>query len=683
MGRERWLLLLVLPTVAAILAMLAVPAGVQTAQLVPAASTPTPQVSSCQSVLQKWVDPLRVVLGESADVTMVVSGTCPSQPGPIDMVILADESWSMTKSEAGNIEPTEPTIPQTPDPRTPPASPTFDPGDVGGFEPPFCGGSVPPAQSSPTPTRWRWRTPTPAPHPETATPELEFAGSEDRIGLARQWVNEFVKSPEIKADCASDRLHMGFLSFNRRTRLRQTLTADCAKVGSMANRLKGDDVSYIQTGVREAEKMLDGTGSRIGQTRLRVLIIVSDFQFCKADVRRAGLNTVVMTVGMDPRIDDLNKARNMASKRLYASDRGVVRQTIKPYTDDLAVGGGSVYPQQFIVRDELADEMALVPGSLSPPTVTLTGQLIEWQIMTPTLPITLGYRVEPLATGVLTVSRESGVTWTDNLNKVGSAPFPGINIEVIAPTETPTFTPTPTSTPMDTPTSTATPTATYTPTPEAKPLYLPITFKLWPPPPTPTPVPTECKPDEQTVDVALVIDTSDSMTYPIRPGGVAKLDAAVAAASGLVPAMKSQDQLAVVAFNAQAHLLSVLTSDKAQVTAALQALPTTRASGTAIDKGLRAAYEELTGPRHISNHNRAIVLLTDGQQNASELQSVRDVAGQIKAAGIKIITIGLGGDVDAPFLTEIATAPQLYFPAPETSDLDRIYKDIVHYIPCP
>jgi hypothetical protein len=680
MGRERWLLLLVLPTVAAILAMLAVPAGVQTAHLVPAASTPTPQVSTCQSVLQKYVDPLRVVLGESADVTMVVSGTCPSQPGPIDMVILADESWSMTKSESGNIEPTEPGVPRTPDPRTPPATPTLDPGSAGGSEPPFCGGDIPPIQPTATATHW-WSTP--GPNPETPTPELEYAGSEDRIALARQWVNEFVKSPEIKADCASDRLHMGFLSFNRRTRLRQTLTADCAKVASMANRLKGDEASFVQTGVREAEKMLNGTGSRIGQPRLRVLIIVSDFQFCKADVRKGGLDTTVLTVGIDPRIDDLNKARNMASKKGYVSDRGVVRQTIKTYTDDLAVGGSSVYPQQLIVRDELADEMALVPGSLSPPTVTLTGQLIEWQIMTPTLPITLGYRVEPLATGVITVSRQSGVTWTDNLNKVGSAPFPGINIEVIAPTETPTFTPTPTNTATDTPTSTATPTATLTPTPESKPLYLPITFKLWPPLPTPTPVPTVCKPEEQTVDVAVVIDTSDSMTYPIRTGGVAKLDAAIAAASGLVGAMKGQDQLAVVAFNAQAYLLRGLTSDKAQVTAALQTLPTTRASGTAIDKGLRAAYEELIGPRHLSDHNRAIVLLTDGQQNASELQSVRDVAAQIKAAGIKIITIGLGGDVDAPFLTEIASAPQLFFPAPETGDLDRIYKDIVHYIPCP
>ena len=35
MGRERWMLVLVLPTVAAILAMLAVPVTVQTAQQVP------------------------------------------------------------------------------------------------------------------------------------------------------------------------------------------------------------------------------------------------------------------------------------------------------------------------------------------------------------------------------------------------------------------------------------------------------------------------------------------------------------------------------------------------------------------------------------------------------------------------------------------------------------------------
>jgi hypothetical protein len=55
----------------------------------------------------------------------------------------------------------------------------------------------------------------------------------------------------------------------------------------------------------------------------------------------------------------------------------------------------------------------------------------------------------------------------------------------------------------------------------------------------------------------------------------------------------------------------------------------------------------------------------------------------VKAAGIKIVTVGLGPDVDVPLLTEVATSPSLFFRAPDADDLLRIYREVALLIPCP
>ena len=112
------------------------------------------------------------------------------------------------------------------------------------------------------------------------------------------------------------------------------------------------------------------------------------------------------------------------------------------------------------VRDELDDRMALMPGSVDPPTMTLTGQLIEWVFQPPTLPMTLSYRVRPLEAGLLPISKEAGIAWTDSEGLVGAAPFPDADVEVVPHTATPTSTSTPTSTPTNTPTPSPSPTPT-------------------------------------------------------------------------------------------------------------------------------------------------------------------------------------------------------------------------------
>jgi Mg-chelatase subunit ChlD len=319
-----------------------------------------------------------------------------------------------------------------------------------------------------------------------------------------------------------------------------------------------------------------------------------------------------------------------------------------------------------------------VPDSVRPVTATVTAQRIDWPLAPLGLPWQLGYGVTPADAGLHPLSAEAGVSWMDSQGLPGAAAFPSVDREVIPYTATPLPTATPTTVPSATPTATASPTATPTATPTAGPRYMPLALKSWP-----EPLPTACIPERQTTDTALIIDTSTSMSQTTEPGGPRKLDAAIAAAIEIVKQLKPSDQATIVGFNATATLTSELTGDKDRLIAALRSLSAIQAAGTAIDLGLAKGLEELTSPRHVPGNSRSIVLVTDGAQTAGAEQLVRDQATAIRGAGVKLVTVGLGTEVDEALLREIASAANLYFPSPSAEGLVAIYREIALLIPCP
>lgn len=669
---------------------------------------PGTEASGCVPDLRKWVEPESILLGETATVSLLVSSTCPTRYVPVDLIIVADESNSMTPKQGGAIEPTQPAKPTEPNPETPPAPPT-EPGPIStppegtpgndprGSEPPFCnpGGLIPVEPTSPKPPEPV--TPDPSAPPPTKPPpggnippgtrpaiepppdieSLEPSGATDWVREEKSWIRDFLGQPEIERDIANGRLRIGFVSFNERARVRQPLTDNPTKITSASNRMRGGEVTWVQQGIRAAEQMLDGSGSREDVERVKVMVILSDFQFCRKDVRPADRDIEVMTVGFGVRNFDRRNLFDLATERRYVFEHRDLRGLIEIY-EDVVAKGSAVDVAELEVHDELNDRLVLVPGSVQPPTVTVSGQLLEWSFADPTLPMTLSYGVEPLEAGTHQVSIDAGIDWTDSETLVGSSTFPTVTIEVVAPT--PTATHTPTVTPS--PTATDTPTPTYTPKPA--PRYLPVAYKQKPPPTvTPEPSPTKCVPWAQTVDVGIVIDTSTSMNDPTQQGGIRKIDAAIDAAIGLVELLKDEDQTTIVWFNNTAGVASQLTTNKDQAIRALRGLPDTSSPGTALHLGILAATEELTSPRHNPDSNTSLVLLTDGRQSHPDgVQAVRDAADRAKQAGITIVTVGLGTDLDSDLLRDVASEPELYFPAPNAEDLEEIYILIADLIPC-
>lgn len=240
-------------------------------------------------------------------------------------------------------------------------------------------------------------------------------------------------------------------------------------------------------------------------------------------------------------------------------------------------------------------------------------------------------------------------------------------------TATPTATPTrtPTVTPSSTPTATSTSTPTPTPTLTPAPIHLPLT--LHDPP---------CDPRRPGIDVVLVLDASTSMRDPTRAGRP-KLDAARSAATLFLDELDLPgDRAAIVGFNATAWLAAPLTGDRVALDAALAGLPV--AQFTRIDLGLHAALDELRGSRGVPGRQTAVIVLTDGRNNPEPIASAVAAAAAVKAAGVRLFTIGLGDDVETDALREMASRPTDYFPAPDGEDLAAVYRAIAGaFDPCP
>ncbi|MCE7938310.1 hypothetical protein DCC79_12930 [bacterium] len=262
-----------------------------------------------------------------------------------------------------------------------------------------------------------------------------------------------------------------------------------------------------------------------------------------------------------------------------------------------------------------------------------------------------------------------GATWTPTPTATPTASATPSPSATATPTSTPTRTPT--ATPSPSPTQTPTATATATPSPEPAPIYLPLILRDPP-----------CDPRRPGIDVVLVIDASTSMRDPTRAGRP-KLDAARDAASLFLGELDLPvDRAGVVGFNAAAWLAAPLTGDRAALEGALAGIE--MAQLTRIDLGLRAALTELRGPRALPDRQAAVIVLTDGRNNPEPVAAAVAAAGDVKAAGIRLFTIGLGDDVETDALRAMASRPTDYFFAPDGEDLAAVYRSIAGaFDPCP
>jgi Mg-chelatase subunit ChlD len=149
---------------------------------------------------------------------------------------------------------------------------------------------------------------------------------------------------------------------------------------------------------------------------------------------------------------------------------------------------------------------------------------------------------------------------------------------------------------------------------------------------------------------------------------------------GLIDLEPGQSQAAVARYDREAEVVRELTRSRTLIDAAIRSLQVR--SRTHIDKGLRAALGELQSPRHIDRNHPVMILRTDGLQTGTPGEELR-AAEEVRDAGVRLYTIGLGSDVDEVALKTMAGDDDRYYHAPDSTDLASIYEEIAQDLVCP
>ncbi|MBK6767741.1 MAG: VWA domain-containing protein [Ardenticatenales bacterium] len=296
-------------------------------------------------------------------------------------------------------------------------------------------------------------------------------------------------------------------------------------------------------------------------------------------------------------------------------------------------------------------------------SVTEEGGLLTAERFLTACPLSDGNR--NLANDILTSNRLRPPTSTPSPTPSPTATSPATNTAVptASPSNPPTSIPSPTATILPPPS----PTPTASPPP--RPLYLPLALR------------ERCRPDEQRLDIALVLDASTSMLEPTAAGRT-KLEAATEAARILLDQLRLDkgDQAALIAFNADVTTLQTLTSVRADLDGALMRIAV--AQQTRIDLGVQAAADEFGSARHRPSHTPVMVVLTDGRANPVPADVAVANAAAAKAAGITVYTVGVGADLDLEALRAMASSPAHVFLAPDAEQLADVYRAIAVALPC-
>lgn len=144
-------------------------------------------------------------------------------------------------------------------------------------------------------------------------------------------------------------------------------------------------------------------------------------------------------------------------------------------------------------------------------------------------------------------------------------------------------------------------------------------------------------------DLMLAVDLSGSMNredMELDGGPATRLDVLKVVFDDFVQ-RRGGDRVGLILFGTNAYLMAPLTFDLTTVNRLMQETPLGIAGGrTAIGDGIGLAVKHL---RDRPAENRVLILMTDGANNAGELEPLRAAELAVQA-GIRIHTIGFGSD---------------------------------------
>ena len=201
------------------------------------------------------------------------------------------------------------------------------------------------------------------------------------------------------------------------------------------------------------------------------------------------------------------------------------------------------------------------------------------------------------------------------------------------------------------------------------------------------------------VDIIMCLDTSGSMQaldFKLDGKPVSRLTAVKKVVSEFIK-KREVDRIGLVVFGEEAFTQAPLTLDKGLLLGLVDKMTIGMAGDrTAIGSALAIGGKRL---KDLKAPSKILILLTDGRHNAGEL-TPEQAAEAVRALGVKIYTIGVGGRGPAPFQVQSLFGTQIvhrqvdldeatlkkiaaigggkYFRATDTAGLEEIYDIIDH-----
>jgi VWFA-related protein len=166
--------------------------------------------------------------------------------------------------------------------------------------------------------------------------------------------------------------------------------------------------------------------------------------------------------------------------------------------------------------------------------------------------------------------------------------------------------------------------------------------------------------------LVLAIDTSGSMAG----GGLTSVQQSV---TTLISSLAPQDSAAIIGFADKVTVAQPFTTDRAALTAAVSGLKV---------GGNTALYDAVAQSSALATKSdasrRAIILLTDGEDYGGVSSATRDSSLEsVASAGTLVYVIGVGSQVDQPYLQDVAArSGGKFFSSPDAAGVASIYASL-------